>query len=343
MIVACNGTLPFSLPPALPDADPGGDNGWYEIYFTNPSCAPEEVRHGGVDEIIAADLQAAKESVDIAAYDLDATAIVDALIALDDRDIPVRIVTDESNEDLLSIRRLRRGGLTVVTDDRSALMHDKFIVIDRQIVWTGSLNYTSNGAYCNNNNAVRFDLPLLARNFTAEMDEMYDEHRFGPTSPDQTPYEQMNVSTGRLENYFAPEKEVAPIIAATVATAQEEILFMAFSFTDEQIGDAMLQRAAAGVTVNGVFEAADAEAGFSTYPTMRASALATVAVRLDGNPRLMHHKVIIVDRETVVFGSFNFTASANERNDENVVIVHDPEFAGFFVEEFDFVWAEARP
>jgi phosphatidylserine/phosphatidylglycerophosphate/cardiolipin synthase-like enzyme len=56
----------------------------------------------------------------------------------------------------------------------------------------------------------------------------------------------------------------------------------------------------------------------------------------------MHHKVIIIDRETVLFGSFNFSNSANDSNDENIVIIHDPTFTSFFVEEFEVVWGEAK-
>jgi phosphatidylserine/phosphatidylglycerophosphate/cardiolipin synthase-like enzyme len=56
----------------------------------------------------------------------------------------------------------------------------------------------------------------------------------------------------------------------------------------------------------------------------------------------MHHKVIVVDGEIVIFGSFNFSASANDSNDENLLIVYDPVFAGAFLEEFEKVWAQAK-
>jgi phosphatidylserine/phosphatidylglycerophosphate/cardiolipin synthase-like enzyme len=75
---------------------------------------------------------------------------------------------------------------------------------------------------------------------------------------------------------------------------------------------------------------------------MQDSGLETVQVRQDSNPHIMHHKVIIIDRETVIFGSFNFSDSANRRNDENILIVHDPVFTGYFVEEFETVWQEAK-
>ena len=317
------------------------DDEWYEIFFTNPSCPPEEERAGGIDEIIAADLLQAQASVDIAAFDLDALPIVEALMTLESRDIPVRVVTDDGNTDQSTTNRLRRNGISVVEDRRSAFMHNKFIVIDERIVWTGSLNYTSNDAYCNNNNAVRFDVPELAANYRAEMDEMYRQRQFGPTSPANTPYPQVFVNGVLVETYFAPEERIAPIIASAIATAQEEVLFLAFSFTEEQIGEALLERAQVGVTVRGVFETTGANSPFSYYERMMLARLPNLEGRKDGNRRLMHHKVLIIDRELVVFGSFNFSSSANLNNDENVVMVYDPEFASYFVEEFGFVWDEA--
>ncbi len=113
------------------------DDAWYEIFFTNPSCPPEAERVGGIDEIIAADLLQAQSSVDIAAFDLDARPIVEALIALESREIPVRVVTDDGGTDSSTTNRLRRNGISVVEDRRSAFMHNKFIVIDERVVWTG--------------------------------------------------------------------------------------------------------------------------------------------------------------------------------------------------------------
>jgi phosphatidylserine/phosphatidylglycerophosphate/cardiolipin synthase-like enzyme len=57
----------------------------------------------------------------------------------------------------------------------------------------------------------------------------------------------------------------------------------------------------------------------------------------------MHHKVIIIDRDTVIFGSYNFSRNANESNDENLLIVYDATFASAFVEEFEKVWGAAKP
>lgn len=313
---------------------------WYEIYFTNPTCPPEAERTGGLDETIAEDMLRAQRQVDVAAFDFDAEPMVNALIELENRGIVVRVVTDEDNGDLSSINRLRRNGISVIEDKRSALMHDKFVVIDGRYVWTGSMNFTTNGVYCNNNNIVRFDSPELAANYTAELSEMYDQQAFGPTSPDNAPNKALSVNGVRIENYFAAEDEIAPTLAALINNADQEILFMAFSFTLSDIGDSMLDRTDAGVEVRGVFETTGSETDFSYYPILLSEG---IQVRQDGNPRIMHHKVIIIDRDTVIFGSYNFSRSANDSNDENLLIVYDPTFAGAFVEEFEKVWDQANP
>ncbi|WP_420641249.1 phospholipase D-like domain-containing protein [Candidatus Leptofilum sp.] len=322
--------------------DPGAPVDWYEIYFTNPTCPPEAERIGGLDEDIANDMLSAEVRVDIAAFDLDAEPIVQALIELEARGVEVRVVTDTDYASLSSINRLRRNGISVREDKRSAFMHNKFVVIDGRIVWAGSMNFTSNGVYCNNNNIVRINSPRLAANYTTEMDELYKDELFGPDSPENTPNESLSIGGIEVENYFGPEREISLIISRRVARAESEILFMAFAFTDEQIGEALLGRADSGVIVRGVFERVGSDTPFSYYTTLEQARLANVAVLTDGNPQVMHHKVFIIDQSTVIFGSFNFSDNANRRNDENILIVHDPEFASYFLEEFETVWAEAQ-
>ncbi|MEZ4866509.1 MAG: phospholipase D-like domain-containing protein [Caldilineaceae bacterium] len=340
--------LPTLAPIVTPDMTATGTSptaaDFYQVYFTEPTCPPAAERTGGLDETIAADLLRAQQNVDVAAFDLDAEPIVNALMTLDKQGVTVRVVTDSDNADLSSIRRLRRNGVSVVEDKRSGLMHNKFIVIDNRYLWVGSLNLTTNGVYCNNNNIVRFDLPDLAENYRVEMDEMYIDHSFGPKSPDNTPHEHLTYEGIPIENYFAPERELELInvIARTVVRAEHEILFMIFSFTNEEVGEAMLGRADAGVSLRGIFETTGSDTKDSYYGVMKGAGLPNVTVRLDGNPQIMHHKVIIVDRQTVIFGSFNFSASANRNNDENIVVVTDPTFAGYFVQEFERRWAEAK-
>lgn len=332
-----SGAPPVKVEPEVSDPN----KVWYEVYFTNPACPADELRSGGIDEVIAEDLSFAQVQIDIAAFDLDSEPIIEALIAARKRDVNVRVVVDDEHTPEATINRLRRNGMTVVGDSRSGLMHNKFILIDGRFLWTGSMNFSSNGVFCNNNNIVRIDSPRLVSNYLAEMDEMYFERIFGPTSPENTQFT-FEVNGVEIENYFAAEDKLAPIIGRVIARADEEILFMAFSFTSDDIGEQLMERADAGLKIQGVFETTGATSRYSYYNELIDAALPNVEVRRDGNPRIMHHKVFILDRKTVVFGSYNFTGNANDTNDENILIVHDREFANFFVEEFEAVWAEAR-
>ena len=59
-----------------------------------------------------------------------------------------------------------------------------------------------------------------------------------------------------------------------------------------------------------------------------------IDVMLDGNPRKMHHKVIIIDQSIVITGSYNFSRNADEKNDENVLFIYSPELAEQYLIEF---------
>lgn len=259
--------------------------GWYNALFTNPACLPEWRRHDGLDQLIADDIRSAGDRVDLAAFELNATPIISALRDVASAGKEVRVVVDSAETEAGVMDRLRSAGVEIVGDERSALMHNKFVIIDDQVVWTGSLNFTDNGSYCNANNVVRMISPQLADNYTAEMDEMINGRSFGPTSPDNTPHERMSIDGVAVENYFAAEKEVAPIIAAYVADATEEILFMAYSFTEETIGEAVIEQARSGTTVQGVFETTGSETAYSYF-----NRLDSMRAQRDGPPRRQQHR-----------------------------------------------------
>ncbi len=326
--------------PAAPSAAPTGLSAPpIETFFTQP-VQPTRLR-GGLDETVAAAIDNARLSIDAALYDLDLWSIRDALLRAARRGVQVRIVAESDHLGRAEFQALRRAGIPIVGDHRQALMHDKFIVIDRYEVWTGSMNYTLNGVYRNDNDLVRLRSSRLAADYTAEFEEMFTGHRFGAASPANTPYPQVNLDGTLVEVYFAPEDHPRDHYLPVVAQAQESIVFMAFNLTDDDLARLLIAKARQGVKVQGVFDARQAATSHGNdYETLRRAGL---DVRLDGNPYAMHHKVIIVDGKTVIFGSYNFTHSAESRNDENLLIVHDPLLAARFMEEFQRVYALSKP
>ena len=344
LVVAAVAYVRLRAPGAVATAGPGG---WYQVYFTDPKYPDRPVNHhGGIDEHFVAFLDSAQRSLDLAIYDFDLDNAADALVRAKNRGVNVRVVMDSDTLDNTkdeAIRRavgkLKNAGIPIVGDGRQAIMHNKFAVRDGEEVWTGSWNFTTGDTYRLNNNVVRLRSRELAENYAAEHRKMFEGRQFGPSKPKGVPHAQLNIDGARVENYFAPEDGVAGHIAARIRQAQRSIRFMAFSFTHDGIGQAIRERAQAGVSVSGVFERTGSETRFSEFGKLKQAGL---DVYQDGNPYVMHHKVFILDDRTVIFGSFNFSDGADKENDENVLIVEDPAFAQLFVQEFNRVLAAAK-
>lgn len=279
-------------------------------------------------------------SVDLAVLRLDLWSIRDALIVAHRGGASVRLVTDNEYMEEREIQELITAGIPVVEDKGQGLMHNKFVVIDRREVWSGSMNMTVGDAYRNNNNFIRLRSSTLAENYTREFEEMFSDHRFGSDSVPDTPYPVLTVEGIRLENYFSPDDQVVRRLIELIHSARESIYFLAFSFTSDQLAEALIERHQAGVRVSGVMEASQVESNVGTQ--FNRFIAAGMDIRLDGNPRDMHHKVLVVDRQIVTIGSYNFTLSAERRNDENILIIADPQLAEQLLAEFDRLYSQAK-
>jgi phosphatidylserine/phosphatidylglycerophosphate/cardiolipin synthase-like enzyme len=249
------------------------------------------------------------------------------------------MVTDSDNLDEPEIQDLKQAGIQVLGDRREGLMHNKFVIIDRQDVWTGSMNFTLNSAYRNNDNLVHIRAPRLAQDYTVEFEEMFENDRFGLGSPANTPYPSLKVGGTDLEVYFSPDDGVQKQIVRLIQGAQESIIFLAYSFTADEIADALLARAQAGVEVAGVMEGEQVQSNRGgEYDRLHGAGL---DVRLDSNPNQMHHKVMIIDSQIVITGSYNFSKSAETNNDENILVLHNPQIASLFLAEFNRLFQSA--
>ncbi|HEX3148525.1 MAG TPA: phospholipase D-like domain-containing protein [Gemmataceae bacterium] len=330
-------------PTAAPSGTSGvdGDTGAIRVYFTHPENPPEQA--GDIAHAVVGYIDATEQTLDVAAFELDNRIITDALVRAVRRGVRVRCVTETNYIDESGIKALRSVGVTVIDDKRDgALMHNKFMVFDHKAVWTGSMNFTENCAYRNNNNGVYIPDAHLAENYATKFAWMFEQHKFGaaPNKTDRIPNPLLTLADGtQVENYFSTHDHPANHIVNTLKLAKKSIHFLAFSFTHEGISTAMLDKHAAGVEVSGVFEKTQTAAGHSAFFKMRDARL---PVFLDGNPRNMHHKVIIIDSEILIVGSFNFSDSADKSNDENLLIIYNRGVCAKFEEEFQKVLKIAR-
>ncbi len=319
------------------------DPGWYHVYFTQPALTANLADPtGGIPDHLAASFEAAQRTIDLAIYQFDLPPLAEALVRAEARGVRVRVVTDSDSLDMDGLRTLAGAGVPVVPDSRQPLMHDKFAVIDGAVVWTGSMNYTYSDAYRNDNNVIEIRSPELAENYTHEFERMFVSRQFGPHERVDTPHPALAIGGAQVETYFAPDGQVAAHINEALQGASRSIYFLAFAFTRRDFAHTLLDQAAAGLDVRGVFEGEQLAAGGDSVWNVLADGGMAEAIRKDGNPRNMHDKVFIVDRDTVVTGSFNFSASAEDANDENALIIHDPAIAAAYYAQWERIWAQGR-
>jgi phosphatidylserine/phosphatidylglycerophosphate/cardiolipin synthase-like enzyme len=298
-------------------------------------------------------LASARQSIDVALYDLGDMQVAQALVSAKNKGVVVRVVTENQNtvpKDVDydkkipqplrdTLQALKAAGIPFIDDNRSGLMHHKFAVIDRATVWTGSTNTTSSSLYTHNNNALTIINTQLAENYTYEFERMFVHGLFGASGPArQIPHPVIKMGNSTIRTFFSPKGGGTEAILDTVRSARQSISFMTFSFTDKDIANAMVERKAAGVKVEGVYDQCLGYGQYSTYHIMRQNGIYT---RMDGNEALLHHKVILVDN-TVITGSFNFSASADNSNNENMLIIEDAGVAQAYQQEYARVMNAAK-
>jgi len=326
-------------------ASSGGQSDWWQVYFTDRLTLgdPNNIS-GSIEEKLIERINAAQSSIHIASFEFDLTPVAEALIAAHNRGVDVRWVTDnefgieaDSEPGRGQFAMLQNAGIEIHADTRTALMHNKFWIFDGQILWTGSTNITESGIFVQDNNTIVFASPELATIYEREFQEMWDG-QFGPRSPSQLADQSLVLHGTPIHVIFTSEDPaLEPSIVPLVSSATSSIHFLAFSFTDFPLANAMVERAKQGVTVSGVIDKTQSGGTGSELGTLFC---AGIAVRQDGNPQFMHNKVIIVDDRYVVTGSLNFSTSAEESNDENVMIIDNPEIARLYVQDFDKVFGQ---
>lgn len=318
---------------------------WYLLFFTTPKYPDKESDHAGnsLDGKLTIVINSAKSSVDVAAYQLDLPTVTQALIDAKTRGARVRVVTDvdiyNDPKENPPFKQLEKAGIKVVSGNPNGIMHNKFVVVDNSVVWTGSWNFTTNDTYRYNNNGIVIQSSRLASNYTVVFEKMFNDKLFGAKRKGGGTTPKFTINGVNVENYFASDDEVTTAIVNRLKQAKTSIDFMAFSFTEDEIGKALIGRMTAGVKVRGVFENTGSDTEYSEYGDMKKAGL---DVWQDGNPYLMHHKVFIVDGKTVILGSFNFSENAETENDENLLIIDDQSLAQQFTAEFGRVYDQAK-
>lgn len=122
-------------------------------------------------------LETAHERVWVAMYSFTNTELADALIAAKQRGADVRVIVEkqQAGSQYSQHDELAAAGIPVRIDTNPNLMHDKFAVLDEDIVITGSMNWTGNGVRENNENVLVIHSDELNQQFATEFQKIWDE------------------------------------------------------------------------------------------------------------------------------------------------------------------------
>lgn len=261
----------------------------------------------------------------------------------------------------------------------SGLMHHKFMVIDNQVTLLGSANLTMSDIHGdfnnsdtrgNANNLLRINSKELATRFKQEFDLMWGDGAggktdslFGTNKPSRK-IDYLLVSGAQIRIKFSPdsrsilrEQTSNGLIATAISGAQKSIDMALFVYSDEYISTILEERQRNNVQIRGLVEPQFAYRDYSATLDMWGlqstqdcksgkSSAWKQPIKTVGIPNLvsgdtLHHKFAILDRNTVITGSHNWSNVANHTNDEVLVVIQNEIVASHYQREYERLYKGA--
>jgi phosphatidylserine/phosphatidylglycerophosphate/cardiolipin synthase-like enzyme len=257
-------------------------------------------------------------------YMINSTKIECAFFELTDNRIQ-NLFIEKNASLIIHYENYKNFGYSRETD---GLMHDKFCILDDKKIITGSHNPTNNK---NKDNVLVIESKYLSDNYNHEFLNL---QKYLAPEKEKTKNTKIIFNEYELDNYFCPQDSCQKQILAELYKANTSIYFLTYTFTDKDVANTLVGKKQSGLEVRGVIESYQGKT-YWVYPTLISG---NVPVVLDEEQTLQHNKVFIIDNKTVVTGSFNPTKSADTINDENVLIIRQPDVVKKYVDEFEHLY-----
>src|SRR6516164_1637689 len=121
-----------------------------------------------------------------------------------------------------------------------------------------------------------------------------------------------------ISDFHSPKGGCTEAVVRELKSARRQILVQAYSFTSKPIADALVEARTRGVDVEIILDKSNQQ---ETYTELAHLIDAGMAPHIDAQHAIAHNKIMIVDRRTLITGSFNFTHHAESENAENLLII----------------------
>lgn len=150
-----------------------------------------------------------------------------------------------------------------------------------------------------------------------------------------------NSSSGEVQYYFPRARQKAqPVLLGIINSAKRTLDVAIYSFTDKDIASALVKAKNRSVSVRVITDRTQAETSYQKT-VLRQLTKAGIPVKVDTHSGIMHLKVTIADGQTATTGSFNYTQSAENTNDEVFVVLNSSKIAQDFEKEFSSMWSDS--
>ena len=288
---------------------------------------------------IVSNIDRAKNTIDMAIYGYSSTpAIEKAIERAKARGVKIRLVYDVDSKGgniYPNTFEFVKHITNSVSDKNSSevrnTMHNKFYVFDNSTVITGSANlsHTDMSGY-NSNSIIVINSPEVAEFYTQEFNQMYS----GKFHNDKISTKNKNWKN--IEVFFSPQdKGISNAILPLIKQAKKYIYIPAFVITEKRVTLELINAKNRGVDVRVIADALNVSTQHSKHKELRNAGILVKAENYAGK---MHSKTMIIDDEYLVIGSMNFSNSGENRNDENMIILHDSGAAKFYKQFFIYQW-----
>ncbi|OPY17551.1 MAG: Phospholipase D precursor [Syntrophus sp. PtaB.Bin075] len=146
------------------------------------------------------------------------------------------------------------------------------------------------------------------------------------------PEAEQSVDKAAIRVYFSPGGGGTEAIVQELDRASREIKVQAYSFTSRPIAGALLNAHRRGVKVDVILDKSNVSPkyGAADFTVNRG-----IPTFIDDQHSIAHNKIMIIDQETVITGSFNFTRAAEEKNAENLLIIREPGIASQYLDNWE--------
>jgi len=178
-------------------------------------------------------------------------------------------------------------------------------------------------------------VPVSQQYVTTTLTQSFTTTQFQTVTVTQTV--QTGVPNPLVEYCFSPGGNCASRIIYWIGRANSSIHVLIYSFTLDSIRDGLLDAKSRNIEIKVVMDNTQAAGQGSEYQNLLT---AGVDVRLDRRSADMHDKVAIIDGHIIITGSFNWTAAANEDNNENLLVINSQTWGAAYETEFQRVWTQ---